>query len=109
KSSASTVSRVWTFIGARNEPVEIPPDLPAPYVSVPYIADMELGYAAADLVLCRGGALTLAEVTTVGLPAIYVPLPYGNGEQRRNALPVVQAGGGRPGGGARAAPRGVGG
>jgi UDP-N-acetylglucosamine--N-acetylmuramyl-(pentapeptide) pyrophosphoryl-undecaprenol N-acetylglucosamine transferase len=46
------------------------------------------------VVLCRGGALTLAEVTTVGLPAIYVPLPYGNGEQRRNALPVVQAGGG---------------
>ena len=80
--------------GARNEPVEIPPDLPAPYVTVPYIADMELGYAAADLVLSRGGAMTLAEVTTVGLPAVYVPLPYGNGEQRRNALPVVQAGGG---------------
>jgi UDP-N-acetylglucosamine--N-acetylmuramyl-(pentapeptide) pyrophosphoryl-undecaprenol N-acetylglucosamine transferase len=38
--------------------------------------------------------MTLAEVTTVGLPAVYVPLPYGNGEQRRNALPVVQAGGG---------------
>jgi UDP-N-acetylglucosamine--N-acetylmuramyl-(pentapeptide) pyrophosphoryl-undecaprenol N-acetylglucosamine transferase len=55
---------------------------------------MELGYAAADLVLSRGGAMTLAEVTTVGLPAVYVPLPYGNGEQRRNALPVVQAGGG---------------
>ena len=28
------------------------------------------------------------------MPAVYVPLPYGNGEQRRNALPVVQAGGG---------------
>jgi UDP-N-acetylglucosamine--N-acetylmuramyl-(pentapeptide) pyrophosphoryl-undecaprenol N-acetylglucosamine transferase len=86
--------QVLHVIGARNEPVEIPPDLPAPYVAVPYIADMELGYAAADLVLSRGGAMTLAEVTTVGLPAIYVPLPYGNGEQRRNALPVVQAGGG---------------
>jgi UDP-N-acetylglucosamine--N-acetylmuramyl-(pentapeptide) pyrophosphoryl-undecaprenol N-acetylglucosamine transferase len=86
--------QVLHVIGARNEPVEIPPDLPAPYVTVPYIADMELGYAAADLVLSRGGGMTLAEVTTVGLPAIYVPLPYGNGEQRRNALPVVQAGGG---------------
>jgi UDP-N-acetylglucosamine--N-acetylmuramyl-(pentapeptide) pyrophosphoryl-undecaprenol N-acetylglucosamine transferase len=86
--------QVLHVMGARNEPVEIPPDLPVPYVSVPYIADMELGYAAADLVLSRGGAMTLAEVTTVGLPAIYVPLPYGNGEQRRNALPVVQAGGG---------------
>jgi UDP-N-acetylglucosamine--N-acetylmuramyl-(pentapeptide) pyrophosphoryl-undecaprenol N-acetylglucosamine transferase len=86
--------QVLHVIGARNEPFEIPPDLPAPYVTVPYIADMELGYAAADLVLSRGGAMTLAEVTTVGLPAIFVPLPYGNGEQRRNALPVVQAGGG---------------
>ena len=86
--------QVLHVIGARNDPVDIPPDLPAPYVSVPYIADMELGYAAADLVLSRGGGMTLAEVTTVGLPAIYVPLPYGNGEQRRNALPVVQAGGG---------------
>jgi UDP-N-acetylglucosamine--N-acetylmuramyl-(pentapeptide) pyrophosphoryl-undecaprenol N-acetylglucosamine transferase len=28
------------------------------------------------------------------MPAVYVPLPYGNGEQRRNALPVVRAGGG---------------
>ena len=63
-------------------------------MSLPYIADMELGYAAADLVLGRGGAMTLAEVTTVGLPAVYVPLPYGNGEQRRNALPVVAGGGG---------------
>jgi UDP-N-acetylglucosamine--N-acetylmuramyl-(pentapeptide) pyrophosphoryl-undecaprenol N-acetylglucosamine transferase len=86
--------QVLHVIGARNEAVEVPSDLPAPYVAVPYIADMELGYAAADLVLCRGGAMTLAEVTTVGLPAIYVPLPYGNGEQRRNALPVVQGGGG---------------
>ena len=86
--------QVLHVTGARNEGVEIPPDLPAPYVTVPYIGDMELGYAAADVVLCRGGAMTLAEVTTVGLPAIYVPLPYGNGEQRRNALPVVQGGGG---------------
>jgi UDP-N-acetylglucosamine--N-acetylmuramyl-(pentapeptide) pyrophosphoryl-undecaprenol N-acetylglucosamine transferase len=86
--------QVLHVTGARNEGVELPPDLPAPYVTVPYIADMELGYAAADMVLCRGGAMTLAEVTTVGLPAIYVPLPYGNGEQRRNALPVVQGGGG---------------
>lgn len=94
KAVTSAGIQVLHVIGARNEPVDIPPDLPAPYVCVPYIADMELGYAAADLVLSRGGAMTLAEVTTVGLPAIYVPLPYGNGEQRRNALPVVQAGGG---------------
>jgi len=38
--------------------------------------------------------MTVAEVSAVGLPAIYVPLPIGNGEQRLNALPVVNAGGG---------------
>ena len=64
------------------------------YVSVPYIERMELAYAAADVVLCRSGAMTVAEVSAVGLPAIYVPLPHGNGEQALNAQPVVNAGGG---------------
>ena len=94
KAITSAGIQVLHVTGARNEPVAVPDDLPVPYVTLPYVADMELGYAAADLVLSRGGGMTLAEVTTVGLPAIYVPLPYGNGEQRRNALPVVEAGGG---------------
>lgn len=65
-----------------------------PYVAVPYLNRMDLAYAAADLAICRSGAMTVAEVTAVGLPAVYVPLPIGNGEQRLNALPVVDAGGG---------------
>jgi UDP-N-acetylglucosamine--N-acetylmuramyl-(pentapeptide) pyrophosphoryl-undecaprenol N-acetylglucosamine transferase len=65
-----------------------------PYVAVPYLDRMDLAYSAADLVICRSGAMTVAEVSAVGLPAIYVPLPIGNGEQRLNALPVVNAGGG---------------
>jgi UDP-N-acetylglucosamine--N-acetylmuramyl-(pentapeptide) pyrophosphoryl-undecaprenol N-acetylglucosamine transferase len=65
-----------------------------PYVAVPYLSRMDLAYAAADLAICRSGAMTVAEVSAVGLPAIYVPLPIGNGEQRLNALPVVEAGGG---------------
>ncbi|RAV34075.1 undecaprenyldiphospho-muramoylpentapeptide beta-N-acetylglucosaminyltransferase [Corynebacterium heidelbergense] len=69
------------------------PDSPA-YVALPYIERMDLAYAAADMVLCRSGAMTVAEVSAVGLPAVYVPLPHGNGEQRLNALPVVEAGGG---------------
>lgn len=66
----------------------------APYLVLPYLDRMELGYAAADLALCRAGAMTVAELSAVGLPAAYVPLPIGNGEQRLNALPVVRAGGG---------------
>ena len=61
---------------------------------MPYLDRMDLAYAAADLAICRSGAMTVAEVTAVGLPAVYVPLPIGNGEQRLNALPVVKAGGG---------------
>ena len=65
-----------------------------PYVTVPYVDRMDLAYAAADFALCRAGAMTCAELTAVGLPAVYVPLPIGNGEQRLNALPIVQRGGG---------------
>src|ERR1700726_3112682 len=65
-----------------------------PYVATPYIDRMDLAYAAADFALCRAGAMTCAELTAVGLPAAYVPLPIGNGEQRLNALPIVRRGGG---------------
>jgi UDP-N-acetylglucosamine--N-acetylmuramyl-(pentapeptide) pyrophosphoryl-undecaprenol N-acetylglucosamine transferase len=65
-----------------------------PYVVVGYCDRMDLAYAAADLALCRAGAMTCAELAAVGLPAVYVPLPIGNGEQRLNAQPVVEAGGG---------------
>ena len=65
----------------------------APYLVVPYLDDMPSAYAAADLALCRSGALSCAELAAVGLPAIYVPLPIGNGEQRLNAEPAVAAGG----------------
>jgi UDP-N-acetylglucosamine--N-acetylmuramyl-(pentapeptide) pyrophosphoryl-undecaprenol N-acetylglucosamine transferase len=65
-----------------------------PYVVVPYVDRMDLAYAAADLVVCRSGANTVTEVAAVGLPAVFVPLPIGNGEQARNARPVVDAGGG---------------
>ncbi|GAA4666393.1 undecaprenyldiphospho-muramoylpentapeptide beta-N-acetylglucosaminyltransferase [Kineococcus glutinatus] len=67
---------------------------PARYVVRDYLDAMADAYAAADLVVCRSGAGTVSELTALGLPAVYVPLPVGNGEQRRNAEPVVAAGGG---------------
>jgi UDP-N-acetylglucosamine--N-acetylmuramyl-(pentapeptide) pyrophosphoryl-undecaprenol N-acetylglucosamine transferase len=80
--------------GGRNDPFEVPTDLPVPYRVLPYLSDMHLGYAAADLMLCRGGAITVAETTALGVPAVYVPYPFSNQEQKRNALPVVEVGGG---------------
>jgi UDP-N-acetylglucosamine--N-acetylmuramyl-(pentapeptide) pyrophosphoryl-undecaprenol N-acetylglucosamine transferase len=65
-----------------------------PYVVVPYLDRIDLAYAAADAVACRAGAGTVSEITALGLPAAYVPLPIGNGEQGLNARPVVTAGGG---------------
>jgi UDP-N-acetylmuramate--alanine ligase len=59
-----------------------------------YLAEMEQALAVADLVLCRSGAGTVSELAALGIPAVYVPLPVGNGEQRLNAQPVVAEGGG---------------
>jgi UDP-N-acetylglucosamine--N-acetylmuramyl-(pentapeptide) pyrophosphoryl-undecaprenol N-acetylglucosamine transferase len=64
-----------------------------PYVVVPFVDRMDLAYAAAGAVLCRAGSNTVTEVSGVGLPAVFVPLPHGNGEQALNARPVVEAGG----------------
>lgn len=64
------------------------------YVLTDYIDRMDLAYAAADLVVARAGAMTVAEVAAVGLPAVFVPLPHGNGEQRLNAADRIAAGAG---------------
>ncbi len=64
------------------------------YVVVPYVDRMDLAYAACDAVVCRAGAGTVCELAALGLPAAYVPLPVGNGEQRHNAEALVAAGGG---------------
>ena len=70
------------------------PVAPATHHVLDYVDGMDLAYAASDLVLCRAGAMTCAELAAVGLPAVYVPLPIGNGEQALNAQPTVAAGGG---------------
>lgn len=70
-------------------------DAPAPhehYTAVPYIEDMEAAYAVTDVVICRSGAMTVAENSAAGVPAIYIPLPHGNGEQGLNSAHLVEAG-----------------
>ncbi len=70
------------------------PVAPPTHHVLDYVDAMDAVYAASDLVLCRAGAMTCAELAAVGLPAVYVPLPIGNGEQALNAQPTVDAGGG---------------
>ncbi len=60
---------------------------------VPFIDAMQEVYAEADLVICRAGAMTTAELTLLGKPAILIPYPYAaDDHQRANAEALVQAG-----------------
>ncbi len=59
-----------------------------------YLERIDQAFAACDLVVARSGAGTVSELAALGIPAVYVPLPVGNGEQRLNAAGVVEAGGG---------------
>ena len=59
-----------------------------------YLTQMQHALAVADVMLGRSGAGTVCEQAALGIPAVYVPLPVGNGEQRLNAADVVAAGGG---------------
>lgn len=59
----------------------------------PFIADMAAAYAWADVVVCRAGALTVAEIAAAGLPAVFVPFAGAvDDHQTRNAAFLVAAG-----------------
>jgi UDP-N-acetylglucosamine--N-acetylmuramyl-(pentapeptide) pyrophosphoryl-undecaprenol N-acetylglucosamine transferase len=61
---------------------------------VPFVDRMDLAYAATDLAVTRAGALTVAELTVAGVPAIMVPLPHATaGHQAANAAVLAAAGG----------------
>ncbi len=60
-----------------------------------FIDDMAVAYQWADLLVCRAGAMTIAECCAVGKPAILVPYPHSAGDhQIRNAMAMVDAGAG---------------
>ncbi|GAA1475866.1 undecaprenyldiphospho-muramoylpentapeptide beta-N-acetylglucosaminyltransferase [Nocardioides aestuarii] len=73
--------------GAEPGPTDVP------YVVLDFCDRMDLALAAADLTICRAGASSVSEAAATGLPAVFVPLPIGNGEQHRNARAIVEAGG----------------
>lgn len=72
-------------------------DITAPSIAgyrvLQYCDRMDLALAACDLAISRAGSTTVSEMSALGVPAIFVPYPVGNGEQRLNARDVVNAGG----------------
>jgi UDP-N-acetylglucosamine--N-acetylmuramyl-(pentapeptide) pyrophosphoryl-undecaprenol N-acetylglucosamine transferase len=60
------------------------------YQITEFIDDIPAAYAWADLIICRAGALTVAEVAAAGVAAIFVPLPYAvDDHQTKNADTLV--------------------
>src|SRR5204862_6888476 len=60
---------------------------------LPFLQRIHMAYAAADLVVCRSGAMTLAELAACGTPAILVPYPYAaHDHQTVNASNLVDRG-----------------
>jgi UDP-N-acetylglucosamine--N-acetylmuramyl-(pentapeptide) pyrophosphoryl-undecaprenol N-acetylglucosamine transferase len=70
------------------------PGLPG-YKFLHYCDRMDLAIAVGDLAVARSGAATVSEFSAIGIPAVYVPYPVGNGEQRFNAQDAVAVGGAR--------------
>jgi UDP-N-acetylglucosamine--N-acetylmuramyl-(pentapeptide) pyrophosphoryl-undecaprenol N-acetylglucosamine transferase len=83
--------QVLHVVGPKGE--ASPSPTAAPYVVEHYVDRMDLALAAADLMVCRGGASSVVEAAATGTPAVFVPLPIGNGEQKLNAGAIVEAGG----------------
>ncbi|MEO7587459.1 MAG: UDP-N-acetylglucosamine--N-acetylmuramyl-(pentapeptide) pyrophosphoryl-undecaprenol N-acetylglucosamine transferase [Arachnia sp.] len=64
------------------------------YEPVAFVEQMADAYIAADMMVARGGAATVMETAVSGLPVVFVPLPWGNGEQEKNAADLVASGAG---------------
>jgi UDP-N-acetylglucosamine--N-acetylmuramyl-(pentapeptide) pyrophosphoryl-undecaprenol N-acetylglucosamine transferase len=84
--------QVLHIMGGRSELAEVHDK---EYVRVAYCDRMDLAIAASNIAVSRAGASTVSEFAAVGLPAIYVPYPVGNGEQKLNVADLIEAEGGR--------------
>jgi UDP-N-acetylglucosamine--N-acetylmuramyl-(pentapeptide) pyrophosphoryl-undecaprenol N-acetylglucosamine transferase len=83
----------WQVLHIAGNGSELPESPSTDYHILKYCDRMELALAAADFAVARSGSVTLSEFAAVGLPAVFVPYPVGNGEQRYNAAGAVRVGG----------------
>jgi UDP-N-acetylglucosamine--N-acetylmuramyl-(pentapeptide) pyrophosphoryl-undecaprenol N-acetylglucosamine transferase len=56
-----------------------------------YFDDLALPYAASDLAVCRSGAMTIAELSVTGKPAIFIPYPYASGDHQNHNAQFMQS------------------
>lgn len=83
--------QVLHVVGGKSD---LPPLKQKGYLRINYCDRMDLAISAADFAVSRAGATTVAELTAIGVPALYLPYSVGNGEQAQNLKSVIQAGGG---------------
>ena len=93
ESVALILGAGWQVLHIAGNKSEIEDPHLAGYTVMPYCDRMDLAIAVADIAVARSGAATVSELSAVGVPAVYVPYPVGNGEQRFNAKDAVDAGG----------------
>ncbi|TFC86973.1 glycosyltransferase [Cryobacterium sp. TMT4-31] len=93
-SAAVLTDAGWQVLHITGNSAEVDnPNLPG-YRMIAYCDRMDLALSVADFAVSRAGAATVCELSALGIPAVFVPYPVGNGEQRFNAADVVAAGGG---------------
>ncbi|MGY4856668.1 undecaprenyldiphospho-muramoylpentapeptide beta-N-acetylglucosaminyltransferase [Cryobacterium sp. AP23] len=93
-SAALITGAGWQVLHITGNSAEVTdPNVPG-YHMIAYCDRMDLALSVADAAVSRAGAATVSELSALGIPAVYIPYPVGNGEQRFNAVDVVQAGGG---------------
>jgi UDP-N-acetylglucosamine--N-acetylmuramyl-(pentapeptide) pyrophosphoryl-undecaprenol N-acetylglucosamine transferase len=91
-AAADILATGWQVLHIVGERFELkPPELPGYHV-LAYCDRMDFALAASDLAVTRAGSATVSELTALAIPAVYVPLAFGNGEQRLNAQDAVQVG-----------------
>ncbi|MFN8276386.1 MAG: undecaprenyldiphospho-muramoylpentapeptide beta-N-acetylglucosaminyltransferase [Chitinophagales bacterium] len=85
--SQQGVQVIWQTGKSWNQPVTDTPGIK----QLPFIEQMEMAYAAADVIIARAGALTIAELQIIGKPVILVPSPnVTDDHQTHNAMALVK-------------------
>ncbi|CAB4615997.1 MAG: UDP-N-acetylglucosamine--N-acetylmuramyl-(pentapeptide) pyrophosphoryl-undecaprenol N-acetylglucosamine transferase [Actinobacteria bacterium] len=82
--------QVLHIVGSRSDLAEVKEK---DFVRIGYCDRMDLAIQASDFAVSRAGASTVSEFAAVGLPALYVPYPVGNGEQKFNVVELLGTGG----------------